>query len=128
MYTLEIKGRAIAIVDRSKYEALDWFLGEVFEADLYCLGDASGKPLWDGEAERVVRKSQKSEAAIFNRSYHKSLEEEPDDSERDDWVAFLLPIVDLSSDDDEDDCIDDFPFKASPGTHEVDEGKSVQKP
>jgi hypothetical protein len=94
MFTLEIGGQPMAIINTGEEDARAIMDGEGFQEDLKRLrsGDA---PLWDGKAPLNLRASTEEEVAEFEES------EEEDDDEDDEDTATILFLVPL--DDDEDD-------------------------
>jgi hypothetical protein len=64
MYTLEIAGKPVALIDADEQQARALVSEEVFKADMqrWKLGDSA---LWDGRAEFAVRPASPEEAAQF---------------------------------------------------------------
>ena len=64
MYTLEIGGKPIALIDADEQVARTLVTTENFKADMqrWTLG---GTPLWDGRAELDVRQASDEETAQF---------------------------------------------------------------
>jgi hypothetical protein len=64
MYTLEIAGKPVALIDADEQRARALVSGEVFKADMqrWKLGDSA---LWDGRAGFAVRPASAEEAAQF---------------------------------------------------------------
>lgn len=103
MHTLEIAGRPVAIINLSEDEAEAEFTGEAFKSDLMVL-EAGGQPLWDGEAELFVRRSQPEEVASFERSFAKAMRDGGADRKDEvGYLAFLVPVTDPTDDDHEPD-------------------------
>ena len=105
MYTLEICGRPIAIINDHKAEAEDWFEGEVFKSDLLSLDDENDEPLWDEKSPLFIRPALGEEVEIFERAFSTALAEgDADKDDREGYLVFLTPVRDPTDDefDDED--------------------------
>ena len=64
MFTLEIRGKAVAMIQADQTEAREFFEEQTFKDDMRrWLSD--GKPIWDGQAEFNVRPSSEEEIAHF---------------------------------------------------------------
>ena len=101
VYVAEINGRAIAALDaETESAAEEWFRGEVFCSDLSSLEDEDNQPLWDGKLEIHVRQAVNEEAEEWQKSYAKALLEKEVD-EDDEWLVFLIPVVDVTEENDE---------------------------
>ena len=102
VYVAEIGGRAIAAMDaENKDAAEDWFKGEEFRSDLGCLEDEENRPLWDGVSEIHVRQAVNEETEEWEKSHAKAILEKEID-EDDEWVVFLIPVVEFTDDEGED--------------------------
>lgn len=90
MFTLEIGGKAIAVVDADEARARAVFESDVFKQDLTVM-TSQRTPLWDGTAPLNVRPASQQE-----RAASETLGPDPDefDDEEDDglYVVFLVPI------------------------------------
>lgn len=64
MFTLEIGGKAMAMIQADKTQALAFFGAETFKHDMQ-RWISDGKPLWDGRTEFNVRPSTEEEIAHF---------------------------------------------------------------
>jgi hypothetical protein len=108
IFVAEIGGRGIAAYgDVSRAEAEEWFESAPFKAGLTVLEDnagkplwdgVAGKPLWDGVAEILIRSAFPEEAEQWEASRHAALIDHDLDSEDDEWVLFLVPVVDPADD------------------------------
>lgn len=98
MFTLEIGGQAMAVMNASEEDARAIVEGEGFREDLTRLKSANS-PLWDGEAPLNLRPSTEEEIAEFVES-----QEEDDDDEEDEdatTILFLVPLDDEEDDEEE---------------------------
>ena len=64
MFTLEIGGKPVAMIQADKTEALAFFEAENFRHDMQ-RWLTNGQPVWDGRAEFNVRPSSEEEIAQF---------------------------------------------------------------
>jgi hypothetical protein len=92
MFTLEIGGRPMAVMNTNEDDARAIVEGEGFREDLTRL-KSGNEPLWDGSAPLNLRASTDEEVAEFEESQ----EEDDDDDEDATTILFLVPL------DDEDD-------------------------
>lgn len=97
MFTLEIGGKPIAVIDSTEEDARELFESEEFKEDLLGL-ESDGKPLWDGKAKLLVRAANAEEKAEFDEA---DLEDE-DDLEEGEPIIMFLVTVDNLEDDEED--------------------------
>lgn len=97
MYTLEIGGRAVAVMNGDEEEAREFFEGEEFKEDLQDLS-SDGTPLWDGEAELKIRASNPEETRTFQEAVG---EDSEDDEEEGLDVLFLVDIDDFEDDEED---------------------------
>jgi len=117
MFTLEIGGRAIAVIDTDEEDARELVTSEPFRADLQRLL-SDDLPLWDGKAPLTVRAATEAEIAEFDESEDEpgedddvedadaEADDEEDDEDEDDDAAvvlFLVPITDPDEDEDAED-------------------------
>lgn len=102
IYVAEINGRAIAaMAAENQMAAEEWFEGEEFRSDLGCLEDEENRPLWDGVSEIHVRQAVNEEAEEWEESHAKAILEKEIDEE-DEWVVFLIPVIDVTDEEEED--------------------------
>ncbi|MDP4026525.1 hypothetical protein Q8W71_28310 [Methylobacterium sp. NEAU 140] len=64
MFTLEIDGTAIAVINSDEATARDLFTCDGFKDDIRTMTSA-GKPLWNGSSDLVVRAASEDESEIF---------------------------------------------------------------
>jgi hypothetical protein len=64
MFTLEIDGAAIAVINSDEAAARDLFTCDGFKEDIRAM-TSGGKPLWDGTAALTVRAATEDETEIF---------------------------------------------------------------
>ncbi|KAA2211567.1 hypothetical protein [Teichococcus oryzae] len=107
MFTLEIGGQPIAVIDAEEAEARHIVENEGFRADLQRL-QTDGKPLWDGQAPLNLRPATEDEMAAFDDSddilegvdpgdEDDAAPEEDDEEEME--VVFLVPLDDGDDED-----------------------------
>jgi hypothetical protein len=103
MFTLEIGGQPIAVIDAEEAEARRIVESEAFQQDLQRL-QTDGKPLWDGQAPLNLRPATEEEMTAFDDSddflegvdpgdEDDAAAEEDDDEEME--VVFLVPLDDV---------------------------------
>ncbi|WBV45089.1 hypothetical protein [Pseudoroseomonas cervicalis] len=104
MFTLEIGGRAIAVIGTDEEDARDLVANPSFREDLQRLL-SDDQPLWDGQAELVLRPANEEEIAEFDESEDEpdSAEEEDEDEDEEEGavVLFLVPILDPDEEDED---------------------------
>ncbi|GEP10971.1 hypothetical protein [Methylobacterium gnaphalii] len=103
MFTLEIDGKAIAVINADEETARDLFTCDGFKEDIGTM-TSEGKPLWNGTSELKIRASTKDETDEFEQALAE------DDGEGDfeadphhDKTAATSGEADLDEDDDEED-------------------------
>lgn len=64
MFTLEIEGTAVAVINSDEASAKDLFTCDGFKEDIQSM-TSGGKPLWDGKAELKVRPANEDEIEVF---------------------------------------------------------------
>lgn len=64
MFTLEIDGTAIAVINGDEATARDLFTCDGFKEDIRTMTTA-GRPIWNGTSELTVRKSTEDEIEEF---------------------------------------------------------------
>ncbi|WP_419899071.1 hypothetical protein [Roseomonas sp. USHLN139] len=113
MFTLEIGGRPIAVIDTDEEDARELVDSAPFREDLKRLL-SEDKPIWDGQAALTVRAATEEEIAEFEASdegeeddFADAADDEADDEEDEDdddaaVVLFLIPITDPDDDSEED--------------------------
>ena len=85
MFTLEIGGKPVALIDADHTEAREFFEAETFKRDMQrWLSD--GRPLWDGRAEFNLRPASEEEIAHFKGPDPNP----PPDADEDGPVVMLL--------------------------------------
>lgn len=113
MFTLEIDGTAIAVINGDEATARDLFTCDGFKEDIRSLTTA-GKPIWNGTSELVIRKASEDEIEEFEDALSADDGEgdfEPDehhaadaasgtDDEEED-EADIVFLVDIDDEDDE---------------------------
>jgi len=64
MFTLEIEGTAVAVINSDEASAKDLFTCDGFKEDIQSM-TSGGKPLWDGKAPLLVRPAKEDEIEVF---------------------------------------------------------------
>ena len=89
MFTLEIGGRPVAVLNLPAIADAEELLGDQeFRDDLTAL-QSEGRPLWDGQAAMSLREATADERAEFENS---AADEE--DDEDGGFVMFLVDVTD----------------------------------
>ncbi len=106
MFTLEIEGTAVAIINSDEASAKDLFTCDGFKEDIRTM-KSDGKPLWDGTAALKIRPSTEDEIEIFEDAVAEDdgegeFVDEPgyedaDDSDEDE--ADIVFLVDIDEED-----------------------------
>ena len=106
MFTIEIGGKPVAVVDAIESDARELLEQSEFRDDLTSL-TSGGKPLWDGKAALTMRPATPEEVDEFEDSAFDDEDEDEEELEEDDeeasTVYFLVPLDDEDEDEDEDD-------------------------
>ncbi|WP_147425947.1 hypothetical protein [Teichococcus wenyumeiae] len=98
MFTLEIGGRPMAVMNTNEDDARAIVEGEGFREDLMRLKSAN-EALWDGKAPLNLRPSNEEEIAEFEESQEE--DEEEDDDEDATTILFLVPLDDEEDEEEE---------------------------
>jgi len=111
LYIIEVEGRAVmAFPAEDEFKAYQFAESEATEEDLVVLHHNEA-PIWDGESDLFVREAHAEEQAKWETAFAHALQSSnADPMDRDQWVAFLIPVTDptdLDDDLDEDDDGDD---------------------
>ncbi len=99
MFTLEIKGTAIAVTNATEDEASGLFESEEFKEDLKKL-TSEGQPLWDGKAPVTIRPASEDEIDSFDEAMNDDEYEDEDDGDDEEPidVVFLVEIDAMEGD------------------------------
>ena len=111
MFTLEIDGTAVAVINGDEATARDLFTCDGFKEDIQAM-TSEGRPLWNGKSDLKVRAATQDEidefdAAIAADQGEGDFEDDPrhpggdaqDDEEEDE--ADIVFLVDIDGDEDE---------------------------
>ena len=113
MFTLEIDGKAVAVINGDEETARDLFTCDGFKADIQAM-TSNGTPLWNGTSELKVRAASEDEIEIFEDALAEddgSGDFEPDphhagaDTGADEDEADIVFLVDIDDEDEEDDAL-----------------------
>ena len=99
MFTLEIKGKAIAVIDSDEERARDLADDDAFQDDLRSM-ESNGEKLWNGSDELVIRPASESEIEASEAAMDDWDEEEEDGEDQvedeepgsDIALVFLVPL------------------------------------
>ena len=67
MFTLEIDGTAVAIINGDEATARDLFTCDGFKEDIQTM-TSDGRPLWNGTSELKIRPANEDEVEIFEEA------------------------------------------------------------
>lgn len=106
MFTLEIKGTAVAVINSDEASAKDLFTCDGFKEDIKTM-TSGGKPLWDGSATLNVRPATEDEIEVFEDALAEDdgegeFEDDPryaDADSSDEDEADIVFLVDIDEDD-----------------------------
>ncbi|WP_375409663.1 hypothetical protein [uncultured Methylobacterium sp.] len=105
MFTLEIDGVAIAVINGSEEVARDLFTCDGFKDDIQTM-KSDGRVLWNGKSELKIRAASEEEVEIFEDALAEDDSEEDEPFEPDAKHA-QSPHGQASNDDEEEDDEDD---------------------
>ena len=110
MFTLEIDGKAIAVINGDEATARDLFTCDGFKEDIRTMTTA-GRPIWNGTAALTVRPSTEDEVEEFEDALaaddgegdfepdeHHAAEGDGSDDEDEADIVFLVDIDDEDED------------------------------
>lgn len=113
MFTLEIDGVAVAVINGTEAVAKDLFTCDGFKEDIQAM-KSDGRPLWNGTSELKIRASTEEETEIFEDALaeddseedapfevdatHAKSAEEPDDDEVEEDDADIVFLLDIDED------------------------------
>jgi hypothetical protein len=108
MFTLEIDGTAVAVINSDEASAKDLFTCEGFKEDIRTM-TSEGKPLWNGTSALKVRAATEDEIEIFEDALAEDdgegdFTEDPrhaDAASDDEDEADIVFLVDIDEDEDE---------------------------
>ncbi|KQT57101.1 glutamine amidotransferase [Methylobacterium sp. Leaf456] len=112
MFTLEIDGTAIAVINGDEATARDLFTCDGFKEDIRTL-TVDSKPIWNGTSELKVRAASQDEIEEFDEAIAadqgegefepdpQHANDESDDEEDEADIVFLVDIDDEDEDQDE---------------------------
>ena len=113
MFTLDIDGVAIAVINGSEEVAKDLFTCDGFKEDIQAM-KSDGRVLWNGTSELKIRPATEDEIEIFEDALaedeseedapfepdmrHAKSAEEPDEDDDEDDDADIVFLVDIDED------------------------------
>lgn len=95
MQTIELNGRAIAVMGGNREQVQDFVDDDGFRADLLAFLGSDSRPLWDGRGvfSPAIRAAGPQEAAAFHRSFTDAVSAgEVDADDPADWFMFLVDV------------------------------------
>jgi hypothetical protein len=99
MFTLEIAGKSVAVINGDEEDARDLVEDDAFQDDLRSL-QSKGQTLWNGTDELVIRPATEGEIETGQAALDQ--DDEDDDEEGGISIVFVVPLDgDLEDDDDE---------------------------
>ncbi|AWN41252.1 hypothetical protein U8607_17965 [Methylobacterium durans] len=108
MFTLEIDGTAVAVINGTEEVARDLFTCDGFKEDIQAM-TSEGRPLWNGTSELKVRPATEDEIEVFEDALAEDdadadFETDPRhaESEEDEDEADIVFLLDIDEDADDD--------------------------
>jgi hypothetical protein len=98
MFTLEINGRAVAVIYADEENARELLDDEDFQEDLQAL-ESDGEPIWNGKDKLNIRPASQADIAAADGN----ADDEPDDDDDENEDGELMVVFIVPLDDDEDD-------------------------
>lgn len=96
MYTLEVAGRPIVVVNAASQEEADAiFNSDWFRRDLLAFETQEGDELWNGSDELSVRQALPEEAAKFETQHARALRNDQVEHGAP-YAVFLIPAIDAT--------------------------------
>ena len=93
IYTMEVGGRPVAAMQSTSLgEAEEFLRSDAFLNDLTIYemeGGEPGEPMWDGEAEILVRESFPDEVAVWERIRTKAVRDGDADPDDENFLTYL---------------------------------------
>src|SRR3712207_2480212 len=101
LFTIEAHGRPVLVLPADDVEEVEEQIAGSIGEDLMLL-EHNGEALWNGEEDQLfVREAHPKEAARWEASFAEAVRDgEVERGEREEWVAFLLDVVDPTDDPD----------------------------
>ena len=109
MFTLEIDGTAVAVINGTEEVARDLFTCDGFKEDIQAM-TTEGRPLWNGTSELKIRPATEDEVEIFEDALAEDdsdadFESDPrhadsGDTEEDEDEADIVFLLDIDKGDD----------------------------
>ena len=100
-WTLEVANKPTLVFSAEDYDdAFDQiFTQKAILSDLTCFDTPEGKRLWSGDKSDLhLRKANSDEIAHWSRSRKEAVEEGVTETDNEDWLVFLVPVVDSTDD------------------------------
>src|SRR3954470_399185 len=109
MFTLEIDGTAVAVINGTEEVARDLFTCDGFKEDIQAM-TTEGRPLWNGTSELKIRPATEDEVEIFEDALAEDdsdadFESDPrhadsSETQEDEDEADIVFLLDIDEDDD----------------------------
>ena len=99
IYTVEVGGRPVAAMQSTSLgEAEEFLRSDAFLNDLTMYemkGGEPGEPIWDGEAEILVRESSPDEVAVWERIRAKAVRDGDTDPDDENFLTYLRGVREI---------------------------------
>jgi hypothetical protein len=99
IYTVEVGGRPVAAMQSTSLDEAEEFLrSDAFLNDLTIYemkGGEPGEPMWDGEAEILVRDSSPDEVAVWERIRAKAVRDGEADPDDENFLTYLRGVREI---------------------------------
>jgi hypothetical protein len=99
IYTVEVGGRPVAAMQSTSLgEAEEFLRSDAFLNDLTMYemkGGDPGEPIWDGEAEILVRESFPEEVAVWERIRAKAVRDGDTDPDDENFLTYLRGVREI---------------------------------
>jgi hypothetical protein len=99
IYTVEVGGRPVATMQSTSLgEAEEFLRSDAFLNDLTMYemkGGEPGEPIWDGEAEVLVRESSPDEVAVWERIRAKAVRDGDTDPDDENFLTYLRGVREI---------------------------------
>ena len=110
LFTVEVQGRPVLVFSEESQGAAETLVGTTIGPDLAEF-EEDGEPVWDGEAELLVRDAEPAEAAQWEEGFAEAMRTDgAGEEDRTGYAVFLIEVdgpIEEDDDDDDDDEDDD---------------------
>ena len=106
LFTVEVQGRPVLVFSEESQGAAETLVGSTIGPDLAEF-EEDGEPVWDGEAELLVRDAEPAEAAQWEEGFAEAMRSDgAGEVERNGYAVFLIEVdgpIEEDGDDEEED-------------------------